>query len=49
MMHPGHAPTHVRTGFGAEREIELAAAVDPRRPGGLPGRRRRRCRGVLPE
>jgi predicted glycoside hydrolase/deacetylase ChbG (UPF0249 family) len=30
MIHPGHAPTHVRTGFGVEREIELAAAVDPR-------------------
>jgi predicted glycoside hydrolase/deacetylase ChbG (UPF0249 family) len=30
MLHPGHLPTHVRTGFAAEREIELAAAVDPR-------------------
>ncbi len=30
MIHPGHAPTHVQTGFGVEREIELAAAVDPR-------------------
>jgi hypothetical protein len=29
MMHPGHAPSHVVTGFGPEREIELAAAVDP--------------------
>ncbi len=29
MMHPGYAPTHVRTSFGAEREIELAAATDP--------------------
>ncbi len=25
MTHPGRAPTHVRTSFGAEREIELAA------------------------
>jgi predicted glycoside hydrolase/deacetylase ChbG (UPF0249 family) len=30
MLHPGHLPTHVRTGFAAERETELAAAVDPR-------------------
>jgi predicted glycoside hydrolase/deacetylase ChbG (UPF0249 family) len=30
MLHPGRTPTHVRTGFGAEREVELAAAVDPR-------------------
>jgi predicted glycoside hydrolase/deacetylase ChbG (UPF0249 family) len=30
MLHPGHVPTQVRTSFGAEREIELAAAVDPR-------------------
>jgi hypothetical protein len=25
MTHPGRTPTHVRTSFGAEREIELAA------------------------
>jgi predicted glycoside hydrolase/deacetylase ChbG (UPF0249 family) len=30
MMHPGWRPTHVRTSFGGEREVELAAAVDPR-------------------
>ena len=30
MIHPGHAPSHVVTGFGREREIELAAALDPR-------------------
>ena len=30
MIHPGHAPSHVATGFGKEREIELAAALDPR-------------------
>ena len=30
MMHPGLAPVHVRTSFGAEREVELSAAVDPR-------------------
>jgi predicted glycoside hydrolase/deacetylase ChbG (UPF0249 family) len=29
MIHPGHRPTHVRTSFGVEREIELAAAVAP--------------------
>jgi predicted glycoside hydrolase/deacetylase ChbG (UPF0249 family) len=30
MLHPGHLPAQVRTGFAAERETELAAAVDPR-------------------
>lgn len=30
MIHPGHPPSHVVTGFGAEREIELSAARDPR-------------------
>ena len=30
MIHPGRIPSHVVTGFGAEREIELAAARDPR-------------------
>jgi predicted glycoside hydrolase/deacetylase ChbG (UPF0249 family) len=30
MMHPGMRPTHVRTSFGVEREVELAAATDPR-------------------
>jgi predicted glycoside hydrolase/deacetylase ChbG (UPF0249 family) len=30
MMHPGLRPTHVRTSFGVEREVELAAAADPR-------------------
>ena len=29
MMHPGRAPVRVRTSFGAEREVELAAAVAP--------------------
>lgn len=29
MCHPGHAPSHARTSFGAEREIELAALCDP--------------------
>jgi predicted glycoside hydrolase/deacetylase ChbG (UPF0249 family) len=29
MIHPGHLPTHVRTGFAAEREEELRAATDP--------------------
>jgi len=30
MIHPGLRPTHVRTTFGVEREVELAAATDPR-------------------
>jgi predicted glycoside hydrolase/deacetylase ChbG (UPF0249 family) len=30
MMHPGRRPTHVLTRFGPEREVELAAATDPR-------------------
>ncbi len=25
MAHPGHSPSHARTSFGAEREVELAA------------------------
>lgn len=29
MAHPGHAPSHARTSFGAEREVELAALVSP--------------------
>ena len=29
MTHPGHAPSHARTSFGAEREIELAALCAP--------------------
>jgi hypothetical protein len=29
MCHPGRAPTHVRTSFAAEREVELAALCDP--------------------
>jgi chitin disaccharide deacetylase len=30
MAHPGHPPSHARTSFGAEREIELVALCDPR-------------------
>jgi predicted glycoside hydrolase/deacetylase ChbG (UPF0249 family) len=30
MIHPGLRPTRVRTSFGVEREVELAAATDPR-------------------
>jgi len=30
MCHPGYAPSHARTSFGAEREIELQAVCDPR-------------------
>ncbi len=29
MAHPGHPPSHARTSFGAEREIELRALCDP--------------------
>lgn len=29
MAHPGHAPSHARTSFGAEREVELEALCDP--------------------
>lgn len=29
MCHPGFAPTEVRTGYGAQRESELAALKDP--------------------
>jgi predicted glycoside hydrolase/deacetylase ChbG (UPF0249 family) len=29
MIHPGLRPSHVHTRFGVEREVELAAAVDP--------------------
>ncbi len=30
MSHPGHAPSHARTSFGPEREVELAALCSPR-------------------
>jgi predicted glycoside hydrolase/deacetylase ChbG (UPF0249 family) len=29
MAHPGFAPSHARTSFGPEREVELAALVSP--------------------
>jgi predicted glycoside hydrolase/deacetylase ChbG (UPF0249 family) len=29
MAHPGHAPSHARTSFGVEREVELSALCDP--------------------
>ncbi len=29
MAHPGHAPSHARTSFGAEREVELRALCAP--------------------
>jgi predicted glycoside hydrolase/deacetylase ChbG (UPF0249 family) len=29
MAHPGHAPSHARTSFGAEREVELEALCHP--------------------
>ncbi len=30
MCHPGYAPSHARTSFGAEREVELGALCDAR-------------------
>lgn len=30
MCHPGYAPSHARTSFGTEREVELRALCDPR-------------------
>ena len=30
MCHPGYAPSHARTSFGAEREEELRAVCHPR-------------------
>jgi chitin disaccharide deacetylase len=30
MCHPGHAPSHVRSSFAAEREVELGSLRDPR-------------------
>ncbi|ABS26389.1 YdjC family protein [Anaeromyxobacter sp. Fw109-5] len=30
MAHPGYAPSHARTSFGHERELELAALCSPR-------------------
>ena len=30
MCHPGYAPSHARTSFGAEREVELRALCDAR-------------------
>jgi predicted glycoside hydrolase/deacetylase ChbG (UPF0249 family) len=29
MAHPGHRPSHARTSFGVEREVELEALCDP--------------------
>jgi predicted glycoside hydrolase/deacetylase ChbG (UPF0249 family) len=29
MAHPGHSPSHARTSFGAEREVELSALCAP--------------------
>ena len=37
MAHPGHPPTHARTSFGAEREVELAALLSPRSRAALQG------------
>ncbi len=43
MAHPGHRPSHARTSFGAEREIELAALCDPRARAVLAARGVRLC------
>lgn len=39
MAHPGHRPSHARTSFGVEREVELAALCSPaaRRLAAAPG------------
>jgi predicted glycoside hydrolase/deacetylase ChbG (UPF0249 family) len=29
MCHPGYAPSHVKSGYGAQREVELATFVSP--------------------
>lgn len=29
MCHPGYSPSHARTSFGAEREVEMRAVCDP--------------------
>jgi predicted glycoside hydrolase/deacetylase ChbG (UPF0249 family) len=38
MSHPGRAPTHARTSFAAEREVELASLCDPAARAELAGR-----------
>ncbi|HYX90340.1 MAG TPA: ChbG/HpnK family deacetylase [Myxococcaceae bacterium] len=30
MCHPGYAPSHVKSGYAAQREVELATLTDPR-------------------
>ena len=30
MCHPGHLPTHVKSGYAAQREVELQTFLDPR-------------------
>jgi predicted glycoside hydrolase/deacetylase ChbG (UPF0249 family) len=30
MCHPGYAPSHVQSGYAAQREVELATLTDPR-------------------
>ncbi|GAO02849.1 carbohydrate deacetylase [Anaeromyxobacter sp. PSR-1] len=43
MAHPGHTPSHARTSFGAEREIELAALCSPRARARVAARNLRLC------
>jgi hypothetical protein len=43
MAHPGHAPSHVRTSFGVERELELEALCDPRVRAAIEGAGVRLC------
>ncbi len=43
MAHPGHRPSHARTSFGVEREVELRALCDPSVREALSGARIRLC------
>jgi predicted glycoside hydrolase/deacetylase ChbG (UPF0249 family) len=43
MAHPGYAPSHARTSFGAERELELRALCDPAVRRAVEGARIRLC------
>jgi predicted glycoside hydrolase/deacetylase ChbG (UPF0249 family) len=51
MCHPGHVPTHVRTSFAGEREVELAAVCDPAARAALTksGASLRQFAGVFPD
>lgn len=38
MCHPGYRPSHVESGYGKQREVELATFVDPRAKAALAAR-----------